>query len=129
MSQPPIHRALTLLAAASNGRPEGLALLPIGERDARLLTLREWTFGAELLGVAVCPRCGEGVELAVETAAIRTPRPEEASVPLAVCDGGWRAEFRLPNTLDVVAVGAAEKLEEARAALLERCLTVEERDG
>ena len=44
--QPPHERALSLLAAAcpESSRDE-LAILSIGERDKRLLTLRAWTFG------------------------------------------------------------------------------------
>jgi hypothetical protein len=53
--QPPIYRALTLLAVACEASPETLAKLSIGDRDARLLTLREWTFGSQLVGLVNCP--------------------------------------------------------------------------
>ena len=49
-AQPPVQRTLTLLAAACPGiLPDALAELSIGQRDARLLTLREWTFGPQLV--------------------------------------------------------------------------------
>ena len=54
------HRALLLLAYASpEASWEALAALPIGERDVRLLTLRESTFGRELSSLATCPACRE----------------------------------------------------------------------
>src|SRR5262245_8832896 len=62
------RRALGLLAAASpDMAPDSLARLTVGERDARLFTLRSWLFGPRLLGLAQCPRCGEHVELGLDT--------------------------------------------------------------
>src|ERR1019366_2327941 len=52
-SQPPVQRALVLLAAAHpESSPDALANLSIGRRDARLIALRELTFGAEFTGLA-----------------------------------------------------------------------------
>ena len=45
--EPPYRQALLLLAAACpEESPEEILSLSIGSRDSRLLTLREWTFGA-----------------------------------------------------------------------------------
>ncbi|MDQ3256114.1 MAG: phage baseplate protein, partial [Acidobacteriota bacterium] len=60
----PAGRALMLLEAASpEASSDSLANLSIGRRDARLLTLREWTFGSTIVSVADCLKCGERLEL------------------------------------------------------------------
>src|ERR1043166_10343738 len=56
------RRALPLLAASSSDSTEGVAVLSVGERDRRLLQLREWVFGSELGSVANCESCGERLE-------------------------------------------------------------------
>ena len=63
-SQNPLQRALTMLAVASPGASlDSLASLTIGQRDARLLALRELTFGSKVTSVTECPACGETIEL------------------------------------------------------------------
>ena len=73
-AQAPVERALTLLKAAC---PE-LSLritrkADIGDRDLRLLTLREWTFGSQLLCLATCTGCGEQLELSLRAADLFAP--------------------------------------------------------
>lgn len=52
------RRPLMLLAAACPGTPlEKLAAMSIGQRDAKLLDLRERVFGPELHSVTTCPSC------------------------------------------------------------------------
>ena len=52
------RRALALLyAACPDSSYEELAALPVGERDMRLLALREWAFGIQMRGLAGCPQC------------------------------------------------------------------------
>src|SRR5262245_3031909 len=46
-----VERMLALLSAACDESPDALAGLTIGERDARLLTLREWAFGPRVSGI------------------------------------------------------------------------------
>jgi hypothetical protein len=131
--RPPVERALGLLAAACpETGAEALAELSLGERDSRLLALREWTFGPRLAGVAACPACGERVELDFEAARLRaqaaaTPRP--ATAPAAatepapcVTPSGHAVRFRLPSSRDALAVAGSGSLEEARRLLLSRCL-------
>src|SRR5512132_3297664 len=69
-----LDRALTLLVAASPGLSrEELAELSIGERDARVLQLRNLVLGPSATGFAECPECGERVEFPVDTAALAQP--------------------------------------------------------
>ena len=128
--QTPHRRAMALLAPACPERsPDALARLSIGQRDARLLTLREWTFGARLLSLAACPGCGEQLELAFDTADIQlcaTPEAagggERESESLSLTVDGYDVQFRLPNGLDLEAIAGQDDAAVARRALLQRCL-------
>lgn len=115
-NQSPLQRALTILAAACpEASSDSLARLTIGQRDARLLALRETMFGPELIGITDCPECGEKVELSFNYSDIH-PQPEsEAPAELAVQSNGREVPFRLPTTADLLAVNSSEQL-------LERCL-------
>lgn len=86
--RPSVERTLALLAAAcSETAPEALAELSLGERDSRLLALREWTFGPRLASVAACPACGEQLELDLAAARLR----EHAAAPREARGDGKRA--------------------------------------
>src|SRR3954452_10052066 len=77
--RPPLDRAVALLGAACPELTrEELLQLSIGQRDARLLALRERTFGPKLGGFIECPSCSERLELEFTAAEIRAPEPEDA---------------------------------------------------
>jgi hypothetical protein len=118
--QRPYQRALALLAVANPElAPEALAALSIGERDAALLTLREWMFGPQIASIADCPACGARLDLVFGAADIRAGhRPAPASLTLSV--GGYDLRFRLPNSADIAALDAAPG--DQRQLLLARCL-------
>lgn len=122
----PHQRALAILALASSTPADELSLLPIAERDARLLRFREQTFGRAIEGLVECPACREMCELSFRTSDVSSPdaAPSEWSFQF----GGRDVRFRLPNTADV---GAALQEEDARATLLRQCLLddVEESDA
>lgn len=107
LNQPILQRALILIAAASTEMDsQAVAELTIGERDARLLQLREWMFGSLLLNMAQCPQCGEKVEWQCTTtdltmqAVADVNSAEDYSMEL----DGYQLRFRLPNSLDIAAV-------------------------
>jgi hypothetical protein len=127
--QLPVQQALILLAAACPEAPlDALASLRIGRRDAGLLTLREWTFGPQLVSLAVCPGCGERLELAFDVADIRAPEdgPDE---PLSLTVAGCEVAFRLPNSLDLIAAANVGDVAASRQLLLERCVLAVQRAG
>lgn len=137
--QQPTQQALTLLAVACAGTPpEALAELSIGQRDARLLTLREWTFGPQLVSLATCPNCGERLELTFDVADLRAPtstpafysqeanQDEVEALSLSVAD--YQVCFRLPNSLDLIAIAGYEDATASRRLLLARCLLAAHQD-
>lgn len=114
--QSPIQRALTLLTSACpETPPQQLAELSIGQRDALLLTLREWTFGTQIQSLATCPECGENLELTFSVADIRVATPTQLTEKLIVNFADYEIELRLPNSLDLMTVSDS-------ITLLERCL-------
>lgn len=114
--QIPLRRALAMIAAACpEVSSDSLASLTIGQRDARLLALREAMFGAELTGITDCPECGEKIELSFNCSDIRQQAEIEPAAELAVQSNGREVRFRLPTSADLLAVSSSEQL-------LERCL-------
>ena len=114
----PVEREDALLRLALPD--DDLAGLPVGERDARLLELRELLFGDELDGAADCPGCGEGVEYGLDTGSLLGGRPERGTVELDV--SGRLLTVRLPTGADLTEAASAGDLEGARTLLLERCV-------
>ena len=133
LSQSPAQRTLTLLEAACPGAsPEDLARLSIGQRDARLMNLREWTFGPKLVCLTTCPKCGERLELTFNGADIRTLSPSQPSCneregkgkndSLTLCSGDYEISFRLPSSINLAAVDETKEMAESRRLLLQQCL-------
>jgi hypothetical protein len=122
-SQPPVRRALALLAAACpESPPDDLAELSIGQRDARLVALRELTFGTDFTGRADCPACGENLELAFRAADFLPIPAPEPPAELALQVEGGDLRFRLPTSADLLEIGGGEPAPAGRDRLLERCL-------
>lgn len=120
----PFQRALTLLSAACPQTPlDVLAQLSIGQRDACLLTLREWAFGSKLVSMATCPHCGDRLELSFNVADIRVSSQavvESETLSLSVAD--YDVCFRLPNSLDIAAITSQKDIFASQNMLFERCL-------
>jgi len=134
LGQPPVQRALSLLAAACpEMSPEVLAALSLGQRDAYLLTLREWMFGPQLTGLATCSGCGERLELTCQVAEIRAApaasQQEEGGEALSLTAAGYAVRFRLPDSSDLAALADQTDLAAARQQLLDRCLLAVQHDG
>lgn len=115
--QNPVERALALLEAACADEPaEALARLSVGERDARLLRLRGWTFGPRLTSLVRCPSCGEQLELTLDVTDLQArPAAEVGAVSdvsgapartFAMTTAEYEVAFRLPNSLDLAAACA-----------------------
>ena len=121
--------ALLLLEATFPDRtPQELERLSVGRRDERLLALREWAFGAGFTSLANCPACAEQLELSFEARDLRSPPPEAAG-PYRLSVGEHEVEFRLPDSLDLLALGEREEVEDVRLELFGRCLSSARRGG
>ncbi len=130
LAQRPVRRALTLLTAACpETSPEELAKLSIGQRDARLLTLRQWTFGPQLIGLAICPTCGQRLELTFNVGDIQVATEVEPKDVLALSVADYEVHFRLPNSLDLAAIADQKDVAAGRQWLLENCLMAVHQNG
>src|SRR5215467_4705891 len=105
----PAERALALLCAAHADVPRAaVAALPIGERDRRLLSLREDMFGPQLSALTACPACRASLELEFEAgdfgdAPSDDIAGEAATDLLSLSLDGYEVVFRLPDSLDMLA--------------------------
>jgi hypothetical protein len=121
-SQPPLTRALQLLAAGSGMTQEEWARVPIGERDAGLLRLKEEWFGSRLEASEVCPQCGERLEATFSTLDLQRASPRSTPGPFELNRSGFAVEFRLPTSLDLWESGSSD-VPGARETLLRGCIT------
>ena len=126
VGQPPFRRALILLTAAHpECSGEQLARLSIGRRDARLLALRERTFGGELVSVATCSACGEQLEFTFNAAEIRVASPAaegEEPEALSLKLNGYDILFRLPDSTDLAAIAEVNEPAASQRLLHQRCI-------
>jgi uncharacterized protein (UPF0212 family) len=121
LQQPLARRMLALLAAACpEASAADIAVLPIGRRDARLLELRERLFGPTLTMVTSCPGCGERLQSVFAVSDLRSNAGSTAQ-PVLEFDG-YRVTFRLPASIDLLALSPAMDRRHARRLLLSRCL-------
>jgi hypothetical protein len=118
LQQSLLDRSLHLLSTACGADPAQMAALSIGERDARLLQLREWLFGPRLLNMAYCPHCAEQVEWesAVQQLRLQPCLQADSAASRLLETGGYTIRYRLPNTLDICAAYTNAD------ALLQRCI-------
>jgi hypothetical protein len=134
LNQPTLQRALILITAAC---PEldldAVARLSIGARDTRLLQLREWMFGPQLLNTAQCPQCAERVEWEGNTKdlCLQTVSDTHSAEEFSLEVDGYRLRFRLPTSLDIAAVMAAAQGDSniGATALVKRCVVSADRTG
>lgn len=120
-----VDRALTILTQAFPEMSWGaLAALPIGQRDARLLTVHERTFGRQLAGLAHCPQCNEILEFAFGVSDIRLVSDVELTGDERhdLSSDGYQLRFRLPNSFDLGVIAAIPHLMAARQVLVQRCV-------
>jgi len=109
----PLERALALLeAACPDSPPAVLASLSVGRRDAALLTLREWAFGHEMTGSAICANCGQSVEMTLDTSYLRLHSTDSAAPPeVSLATAGCEIRLRPPNSSDLMACAAVDATE------------------
>jgi hypothetical protein len=132
--QHPIERALTILATVwpETSRDKLLAL-SIGQRDTYLLTVRQATFGAQLVSYAECPACQEHLEFAFTVADIlETERayPSDTDVQLYEAQiDDYTIHFRPPNSEDLMPIVDCSDPAMAYHLLLQCCVVQALREG
>jgi hypothetical protein len=129
VSQPPLQRAMTLLALAWPQKSVAeWASVSIGERDRQLLQLRDELFGSKLEAIAVCPECEARLQLAFSTQDLQMPATATATdgEPRRLQSGPFEVDYRLPTSADLLEV--ANNPDQAKELLLERCVDAQ-RDG
>ena len=103
--QPLVTRSLNMIRVSCSGTNQtDPAALSIGERDTRLLRLREWLFGPDLLNMAECPRCHEKLEWTTPLSEFPLKLSEEKGRMLRYTleAAPYTVQFRLPNSYDLV---------------------------
>lgn len=103
-AQTALQKSLFLLASACAAPVEEIGLLSIGERDARLLLVREWLFGPQCSNVAYCPNCTQPVEwqTTVDDIRLQTPAANKTVQEYNLETSGYNIRFRLPNSFDML---------------------------
>jgi hypothetical protein len=131
VNQRPSQRALALLAVAcaDDTPPDQFARLSIGQRDEKLLKLRERIFGPRLAATSACPACHEVLEFTVKAADIRVAPVVDPGDGINLAHADYELQFRLPNTLDLAALDPTADRESNRRHLLSLCVTRARRGG
>lgn len=121
-----VEQALLILSVAYPDKTwQQLAALSIGERDARLLAIRERTFGSMLNVFTTCPGCKQELELSLTTTSLCSPVSEDmqdAGHGFSTVIGDLSVRYRLANSTDLEAVACCKDIEEAQRLLLDRCV-------
>ncbi len=120
----PIDQALALLAAAEPNTPSTEhAALSLGERNARLIALREAIFGPRLAALATCPHCGERLEFTLSTTDLRDQAGSlSANADCEIEIEGRRLRVRPLTSVDLASIAGCDDAELSRSILAARAL-------
>jgi hypothetical protein len=129
--QNPSQRALALLviACADDASRDRIERLSIGQRDERLLGLRERTFGPRLGAISSCPACSEVLEFGVNAADLRVAPASVPAEMIALAYADYEVQFRLPNSLDLTSLDPNADRSTQRQYLLRRCVAQARQGG
>jgi uncharacterized protein (UPF0212 family) len=127
------QQALLLLTATEpNTSLEQMAALSIGQRDARLLHLREHLFGATMAGVTDCPHCNERIELnfnATDIGVAPMLTAPVSVVPATLMVDGYTLTVRPLNSFDLLTLSQCADAITAEQVLLKRCVSATDAAG
>lgn len=132
MNRPLLPKTLHLLSAACPGLDiNAVAALSIGERDSRLLQLRQQLFGTHLVNMAQCPQCSERIEWEGDTRELCLPskQPQNSNGVFDVEVDDFSITFRLPNSTDIYQALEAGTGPAAMAKLHALCILDMRRGG
>src|SRR3954471_3167193 len=106
LDRPLLEKTLRLLSKACDIDDwKKLEKLSIGERDARLLQLREWIFGKKLKNLSTCPVCNETIEWETNTEDLHLQSVHQGlSVnTFYLQQNEFMIHYRLPDSYDISA--------------------------
>jgi hypothetical protein len=117
-----------LLALASPElSPNELGDLTVGQRNTRLLTLRQMTLGSRAECLLHCPLCHQSLEFSLDIEALLQPEPVEFVMTQTI--EAFTLRLRLPTSLDLAALATCGDVQTGRQLLFERCVLQAEQDG
>ncbi|MBV6447355.1 hypothetical protein [Nitrosomonas sp.] len=122
LTLPAALRPCALLAPLLEEGQSAAEKLSIGQRDTYLFDLYQALFGSELTAVVHCPACTEILELALTTSDLRLPAASLPLTMLALAEGTYRIQFRLPDSRDLLAISMCSDIEQAQSLLLKSCV-------
>lgn len=104
LDRPLLDRMLRLLSKVYSVDYAEVCRLSIGERDARLLLLRERLFGLKLKNIAPCPQCKVITEWEAKTEELHLQQlPSLLSDKKHILEQeGYLIQFRLPDSNDLI---------------------------
>jgi hypothetical protein len=95
----------------------------VGQRDRRLLALRQMTMGSRLNSVITCPDCSDRLEFALNVSDICVGElSDDTCIDKAVQIGEFECQFRLPNSRDLALLTAAQTVDDAYRSLIASCV-------
>jgi hypothetical protein len=103
--------------------------MSMGERDRLLLDLREQAFGTSLNATTKCPACGERLEMNFDVSEVRVEGSPKAGTPFYFNRDNYAVSFRIPDSLDAVALEPQADIGQNRKHLLRRCVLRASRDA
>lgn len=122
------QRGLTLLSLAEpDTDAQSLAAMSIGDRDRRLLTLRESWFGPDMSGLVSCPDCHQELEIELTTTDLHMIAGQ-AAPNLTLRSDAYEIRLRLPDSRDLIEA-ADRDVAEAVQSLLRACVVSATIDG
>jgi hypothetical protein len=121
---PVIEKSLYLLSVIYGTDLNTVSRMTIGERDAGLLSFRKWLFGSRLINLAVCPKCSASMEWEtnIEDITLQEFHPEQAAKILKLESDGFKIDFRLPNSSDVINAMANQGLSADISKFIAGCI-------
>jgi len=104
--------------------PVDVGLLSIGQRDTRLLQLRNYLFGSTLHNTTICPECNTKMEWDMDLQDLIIQEVDNSEFPsehtIEVDD--FKIRFRLPNSKDILKILSEDNNKSKSNSLLINCI-------
>ncbi len=120
-----IETNLYLISCAySEYNSHQIAFFSIGERDARLLHIREKLFGTVFQNTSNCTACGQKMEweTPIDVLKLQTIKNEVRVTPIDLVHNEQQISFRLPNSFDIIETINQSNNEGQVDQLIQKCI-------